>query len=173
MFHTETSTVEIDDETAADKNRFAMVLAHESAHLCMAKLTNGLSNTEPFRFFDEGFANIVGGQFVGGEKVYRARALAAASQNAAKDGISFDRIQKWSTYFGDPPDADWDAYLVGSSFIFFIQDTYGQQKLLTFFKEIGRLGNLNAALQAVFHQSATTFQKSWLVYLRTHKSPSQ
>ncbi|MFZ4713724.1 MAG: hypothetical protein ACOYL6_08440 [Bacteriovoracaceae bacterium] len=100
--------------TNALGKREEMVLAHETTHLCLAQITKGTSNLERFRFFDEGFASIVGGNF---SSEYRNRALSVASKKARKGEVSFALVQKWSKYFGDPPNADYEAYEVGASFI--------------------------------------------------------
>jgi hypothetical protein len=162
-FHPRSSTIELG--TDADKN--GMVLTHETTHLCMASLTRGASNTEPYRFYDEGFASIVGG---GKSPAYRKRALATAARKAAKGEVGFAKAQKWSTYFGDPPHADYDAYDVGASFVFFVEDVYGEKRLFAFFRSTGSEKTLDAATRKAFGESADAVETQWLAYLKTATS---
>ena len=76
--------------------------------------------------------------------VYRKSALITAARKARKGGVSFAAAQKWSKYFGEPPNADYDAYDVGASFIFFVEDTYGEKRLFSFFQATGREPSLDA-----------------------------
>lgn len=159
-FHVRTSTIELG--TDAEKRGETMVLTHETTHLCMARLTHGASTAEHYRFYDEGFASIVGGGY---STVYKERALATASKKARKGEVSFAAVQKWSEYFGEPPKANYEAYDVGASFIFFAQDTYGKEKLFTFFRATGNDRTLDAACKSAFGEPSEVVEQKWIAYL--------
>jgi len=166
-FDSSTSTVFINSKA----NEIEADLVHEAAHLCLEKLTKGFSNTEPFRFFDEGLANIIEAEWNSKKDDYKKKALIFASQEARSGNISFENIQKWNQYFGRPPRANWNAYLVGSSFIFFIQETFSDSKLNHFFKTISENGNLEKSLLTVFGLTNIEFEKKWLHYLSKIEIP--
>jgi len=169
QFHPPTSTIKIDPGSA--KENLEVVLAHESSHLCMANLTKDFSNTEPFRFFDEGFASIMGAEAVGQAEVYKKQALATSAQYARHGKVKFEMIQKWKEYFGIPPEADWNAYQVGSSFIFFARDAFGAEKVREFFGAVGQSGDLDKALLSSFKCSKSSFESEWIKYLSNIKIP--
>lgn len=170
QFHPPTSTIRIDQHSF--KNNYETVVAHETSHLCLVNLTNGLSNTEGHRFYDEGLASIIGAENGNNIEAFKKRSLVVAAKKAKKNEVAFSKVQKWRTYFGDPPDADWNAYLVGSSFIFFLIDHYGENKLPKFFSEVGNNKNWETAIQKTFGISSLDLEEKWLDYLREVKIPA-
>lgn len=72
-------------------------------------------------------------------------------------------------YFGDPSrnngKANWWAYEVGSSFNYYVIDTYGIDVLLAFFRAVGSEGDLNLALQSALKKDQTTVEREWQSWL--------
>ena len=150
----------------------ALLLAHETSHLCLAVLTHGASAEEAFRFLDEGFAEIVSHQIAGGLDEYKqGQALPEARIQQSKGNVTFEKVQAWSSYFGNwrgaPVRANGSSYAhaVGASFDFMVMDRYGQATLLELFRSVGRTRSLEESTEAVLHKSLTELQEEWLAYL--------
>ncbi len=143
------------------------VIAHESCHLCMENFTEKASVKEEFRFLDEGFADIFQSIITNKADDYKNESLAIAAVQYNRNNISFEKVKKWSTYFGDPQiKINFYAYPVGSSFDFFIIDTYGMERLITFFKDIGRTQDLGKSLKKIFNNDKQSIESEWLQYLK-------
>lgn len=148
-------------------DQLEMVLSHETSHVCLFAKTKGASNLERFRFIDEGLANIIGGQAVNARKEYRTKSLKVAKKLLNTMGISFTKVQAWTKYFGRPPKADFDAYNVGSTFIFFIEESYGKERVEKFYLKIGEHRDLGKAVREAFGISLEELEKNWLAYIRS------
>lgn len=141
------------------------VIAHETSHLSLHRLTRGVSMMEAFRFIDEGYANIVGKTVMGSLAQYKESSICFATSECRKGSVGFEKIQKWSKYFGSPSKANWNAYLVGSSFIFYIIDTYSEEKLWEFFLDIAQTGDLSLTFTNVFRKTIAQVEDEWKRYL--------
>ncbi|MBC86727.1 MAG: hypothetical protein CL677_06060 [Bdellovibrionaceae bacterium] len=148
-----------------EHENFKMILAHETSHICLFNKTNGASNTEPFRFFDEGLADIIGGRFVGGESNYKKKAFSKAKAWNKEGKVSFSKVQKWNDYFGNPPDVDFGAYMVGATFVYFILDSFGKDTLELFLIDIGKTKSLKITIKNIFDMNQDHFEKLWLKYI--------
>lgn len=144
------------------------VVAHESCHLCLENFTQGASIQEEFRFFDEGFADIFESIIINKADDYKKESLAIAALQNIRNNVSFEKVQKWSRYYGDPQiRTNFYAYPVGSSFDFFIMDTYGINRLFAFFKDIGQTQDLAKSLRNIFKSGQQAIEVEWLQYLKT------
>lgn len=141
------------------------VIAHESSHIALYHLTAGASSLEPFRFFDEGQANIMGALAADALGDYKDLALNAAAIQYSKGNVSLERVQRWSSYYGEPDSRNPYAYDVGASFNFFILEIYGQEALFRFFEDIGKTRDLSQTVRNLFNKSAGDFEAEWLQYL--------
>ena len=150
-------------------NVTAKVVAHESAHLCNYNLTNGVSDTNSFRFVDEGFAEILGDDIAGEGDWYKAYTLAVAEEENQKGNVSVALVQDWSTYYGasgsDTSTRNWRAYQVGSSFEYMIEDTRGSDAFHSFLVDIGVTRDLAATVQNVFSSTESAIEQEWKDYL--------
>jgi len=158
------------DETIvlAPGNDRVDTIAHESTHLCNYALTQGASTMNDFRFFDEGFAEIMGYNIASEGDWYKTLALAVAEQANEAGNVSFDKVQDWATYYGPPSSGgtpNWWAYQVGSSFDYMIQDTRGQAAFHAFLVDIGTTKDLGATFQNVFSSTTSAMEQEWLNYL--------
>lgn len=148
-----------------------VLLAHETAHIAMDKMTNGISFTEPFSFIDEGWASIVGSISIGKGVDYKNNSLKAAKLKKSKDEVSFDKVQDWKSYFGDRSviksrsKQNFDAYRVGSTFLYYIIDNYGEDFLRRFFIDIGKTKSLSESLKNILGKSKSEVEKEWLDYI--------
>lgn len=143
------------------------VIAHESCHLCMENFTKRASVKEEFRFFDEGFANIFQSTIINKADDYKNESLTIATVQNNRNNVNFEKVQKWSEYFGDPQiKTNFYAYPVGSSFDFFVVDTFGMDRLITFFKNIGKTQDLEKSLKNVFKNDKQSIESEWLQYLK-------
>jgi len=152
------------------QNHASQVIAHETSHLALYRMTNGASllngDKGPFRFFDEGYANIIEARIVDQEDDYKkAEALPTAAVQHQRKNVSFAKVQDWIHYFGDSSGLNFFAYPVGSSFDFFILDTFGQTGLDAFFTDIGATKDLNRTFQKVFGRTQEEIESAWLSYL--------
>jgi hypothetical protein len=157
------------NETAARIKPY-QVIGHESAHLCMANLTKRASTEEQFRFFDEGFASIFENILDHKENQYKDVSLKYAAGQNQQNNLSFEKVQAWSRYFGSPPAANWRAYNVGASFVYYVIDTYGIESFLALCKDIGNTRNLNQSCQNIFHKEQSTIEAEWQEYLSIHSA---
>ena len=146
-------------------------VAHESSHLCNYNITQGASITNSFRFFDEGFAEIMGTGIAGEADWYKTRTLAIAELERRAGKVSFAQVQDWNTYFknGAPSSPsstwNWNAYQVGSSFAYMIQDTRGEAAFHAFLVDIGNTRDLGTTLANLFATTTSAFEQDWLTYL--------
>jgi hypothetical protein len=141
------------------------VVAHETAHLALAVLTRGASTLEPLRFIDEGLAMIIQKEVEGKLEAYKAGAIAFAAGRLATGNVTLVDLQHWSTYFGVPPKADFDAYDVGAAFLCFIEDKYGRAQRATLLADLGRTRTLDVSLRNVFGSSVDETEVRWESYL--------
>lgn len=151
----------------APRRDVVRLVAHESAHLCMYQMTRGASSTEPFRFFDEGYSDIVG-KMIAGENMtnYKRSALAIASVQVKANAVSFAKVQQWWSYAGRlPSEGNAYAYPVGSSFVYFVIDSFGEKKLFDFFRDVGETRDLDTSLQHVFGLGAAAVEQRWTDYV--------
>ncbi len=143
-------------------NSFTELVTHEGSHICLCVLTNKFNLQESSRFWDEGLATLLQYRFKGQEASYKKRALALASEQLAHKNLSFDLLAHWSTYAKNSSGRINDfAYGVGSSFDYFIIDTYGEQNLKNFLKDLGETQNFAKSLQNIFHTSPEGLEKAW------------
>ncbi len=137
------------------------LVAHEFTHVALYALTAGESATDPFRFLDEGFANIVGSRMAGDAAEYKSKALFTG----LRERPSLSAIQQWSQYFGGARAGRWWAYEVGSSFCFLVIDRFGEPALIRLFAELGRSHDLDRALRHVLQIDLTEAEARWHAYL--------
>jgi hypothetical protein len=149
------------------KNDLSGIIAHESCHLCMANFTKMASVREEFRFFDEGFADIFQSTITSKSDDFKNESLTIAALQNNRNNVNFEKVQKWSEYFGNPQiKTNFYAYPVGSSFDFFVIDTYGMDRLITLFKDIGKTQDLEKSLKNVFKNDKQSIESKWLQYLK-------
>lgn len=153
-------------DTAPTK-ALVQIVAHESAHLCMYQVTRGASAMEPFRFFDEGYSDIVGKTIAGENMTNHKRfALATARAQVKARALDFATVQHWSSYGGNLPSQGNDyAYPVGSSFVYFVIDSFGEKKLFDFFRDVGETRDLDLSFQHVFGLGAAAVEQRWKDYV--------
>jgi hypothetical protein len=164
-------TIKVSD--AIEGHALVEVVAHESSHLSMYQLTRGASATEPFRFLDEGYSDLVG-KMIAGENManHKRSSLAIANREVRTKGISFETLQDWSEYGGDLPSQKmFYAYPVGSSFVYFVSDSFGEKKLFDFFRDIGETRDLDTSLRNVFGLTAVEVEQRWKEYVATNSVP--
>ena len=158
-------TIVVSDTAAG--NRRVFLVAHESAHLSLCQVTRGASATEPFRFFDEGYADIVG-KTIAGENmtIHKRNALAIANAQVKAGALGFAKVQQWLSYAGDRPSrGNAYAYPVGSSFVYFVIDSFGERKLFDFFRDVGETRDLDTSFQHVFGLGAAAVEERWKDYV--------
>lgn len=141
-------------------------IAHESCHLTLAFFTNGVSNTPPFRFIDEGLCHIFG-KDVDGDNLadYRKQSMKIAAGRLKKGQVSFAQVQNWGVYFD--LHMDWTSYDVGSTFIYYFQEKYGEKSFVKLLEQIGITNDLDSALKNVTGKSSVDIEKEWLGFLST------
>ncbi|HEX5061732.1 MAG TPA: hypothetical protein VFV99_20335 [Kofleriaceae bacterium] len=164
-FDGQSPTIRISD--AIEGNRLVQLVAHESSHLSMYQLTRGASATEPFRFFDEGYSDLVG-KMIAGENManHKRSSLAIANREVKTKGVGFETMQHWSDYAGNVPSPKQAyAYPVGSSFVYFVIDSFGEKKLFDFFRDIGETRDLDTSLRNIFGLTAVEVEQRWKDYV--------
>jgi hypothetical protein len=142
-------------------------IAHESAHLSMYQLTRGASATEPFRFFDEGYSDLVGKMIAGEDMAdHKQSSLAIANREVTVKGLGFEKLQHWWDYAGKGPNQKkYYAYPAGSSFVYFAIDSFGENKLFDFFRDIGETRDLDASLRNIVGLTAVEAEQRWKQYV--------
>ncbi|MBN2547046.1 MAG: hypothetical protein JXB50_14690 [Spirochaetes bacterium] len=160
------------------KSDLIQTIAHESCNLCMAYITSNLSVNENYRFFDEGFASIFEKIILNKhEKIvfdelenYKKNSLSIAADQNNKDNVNFKKVQKWSEYFGKTSEKTNDyAYQVGSSFVFYIFDSYGIDSFFQFLIDIAKTQNMDKSFKNIFKKNKSEIEKEWQDYLKKVK----
>ncbi len=168
-FHTKDNSISI--STKHLQSNPIKTAIHESSHISLSQMTDRASVMEQFRFFDEGMANIMGSISEGNFDIYREKAINTAYKQLKMKNLSFAKVQDWTNYYGN-----WKAkskfkskphaYPVGSSFVYFIWDNYGKDKLKEFFVTVGRVKDLETAINNVFQINIVKFEKKWIKYIK-------
>ena len=147
---------------APNKNAFSIChIAFMSSHLALFNFADEAPQREEFRFL-YGFSDLIKSESCDALKEYKQWAIRTTNDISKDKGISFEKMQDWSslqTQIGDR------SYQVGGSFMLYIIDTYGKDKLLAFFKAVGDSKNLDKALQASLGKDKATIEKEWLTYI--------
>lgn len=144
------------------------VVAHETAHVALAKLTDGASTMEAFRFLDEGLATIIQERVDGTIARYKRAALGLAARRLSIGSVKLTDVQVWSKYFGDPGvKADYRAYEVGSAFVFFVEDTWGEGALRRLFRDLAKTKSLDASVGNIHGRTLDETEREWESYLRS------
>ncbi len=160
-------------KTTHYNNHPIRIVAHESAHLAMAKLTRGASRQGRYRFIDEGFASLFGSGLAGEEKTFRRDVLTVAAHQHRRGNVDFDLVQDWRSYKEIPAEEvaytggqiNRYAYAVGASFVFYLLDTHGLPPVMKFFEELGIADDLDTASRRVLDKSKAELETGWLSYL--------
>lgn len=142
-----------------------LVIAHETSHIALYRLTNGANSLKQFKFIDEGFASFMGAKITDTLEDFKVSALSVAKTYHEKNNIRFAEVQDWERFSNWPYKSNPDSYLVGASFCFFIIDKYGHPQLENLFHEIGRSKDLNLAFNKVFKKSKIDIEMEWGQYL--------
>lgn len=156
---------------AFESEKASELIAHESSHLALCNLTQSVNLLEESRFWDEGFATIMQQRINGDLSAYKKRTLRIASIQLDSSNLSFEKVKSWKAY-----SRDWNgkintyAYAVGSSFLFYIIDAYGEKRLKDFFVEVGATGNFAMTITKVFSMSSESFELQWQEYLKNQSS---
>ena len=122
---------------------------------------------EAFRFFDEGYSDLVG-KMIAGQNMenHKRSSLAIANREVTTKGVGFETMQHWSAYAGNSPNPRQAyAYPAGSSFVYFVIDSFGEKKLFDFFRDIGETRDLDTSLRNVFGLTAGEVEQRWKDYL--------
>ncbi len=169
QFNTQATRLVLPRDTLA--TRGAPTLAHEGAHVCLSRLTEGASELEALRFVDEGLATIFEHRLAGTSAELEKSARRAAALQLAAGNLSFEKLARWSVYFGDPQQerrASF-AYPVGAAFVLFLRDTFGDERFMALLVALGRSRTLDGAAQAALGRSAEELETAWLASLKAVK----
>jgi len=155
------------------RQRPVNVIAHEAAHISMAKLTHGYSMSNEFRFIDEGFATFFANEIVENRAEFKQKVLHVAAGQHLEKNVSFALVQDWKKFWGDTKNPanegrssfNYDAYYVGTSFIYFFLDTYGENTLKEFLQRLPHSGSLGDTFNAILKRPLPEIEHLWLNYL--------
>jgi hypothetical protein len=170
------------DEVFISKQRmkyelvYRRTIGHEASHLALCRLTKKASILEEFRFFDEGFANIMGSRVDKDDSNYKKIALNTTRYYLENHNLSLDRVAAWKSYFcdkGRDQICNYNTYRIGSSFVFFIIDEWSEKVLYSFFEAIGKSRNFSTAVKTIFQMPVNLFEKRWFKYIMGHKMSSR
>lgn len=159
-FDPKTNTIFLNEDMYA-KNGDAIV-AHETAHLANAALSNGKSGENDFRFLDEGLANQVERLFnqnPEASSLYSQAAANIADDEIKNYGVGLGTMQNWDKYFGDGQ--NFAAYEAGSSFVDYLSKNGDSSKMLDLLKNIGETGNFEQSLQNVYGMTKEQAEVGW------------
>jgi hypothetical protein len=132
-------------------------------------LTQMMSKENRFRFFNEGFARLF--EYSENPSWYFNTTMKVGKEYLKKGKVSFSQIEDWITYWGDPEvgNLDPNAYNIGSTFVYFLINTYGKNCFRKFLVVIGKTQNLNLALSQTYQLSRKKAQRRWRKYIQNHK----
>jgi len=163
QFDPDAGVVRVSTDGFPDELR--QTVAHETTHIALARLSRKASIREPFRFLDEGFANIRETMVAGADsEAYRRRAFGVAALRHRTDPLDVARLQRWSTFFGRPRSSETDfmAYEIASSLVFVLLDKHGEAGLLRLFESLGRSGELEVSLRDALGTTPAELERAWL-----------
>jgi len=169
-FDVRSNTIMIKAAHYKQKWRAMEIVAHETVHLANHNLTNGHSLRNRFRFIDEGYASVFGKRLFGEDARYKQDVLVIAADQQRKDNVRLELVQDWKKYWGD-----WRedrrtltnyAYPVGASFIYYLEDVYGEKEPLRFMSALGRTGNFNDASYLAFDVTGRQIEAGWITYMK-------
>ena len=152
------------DPSTWDK-RFYELVRHELSHLGNMHLTKKLSKLNEFRFIDEGLAGLF--ESTTYKKWFKDKSLKIADEYIKANKASIKIMQDWKVFFGDYTvgNLDWNSYKIGSSFIYYLIDSYGHEKLRDFLLAIGELGTLENALLKIYSLKVSEAERKWVNYV--------
>ena len=136
----------------------------------MNAFSRGASNTPHYRFIDEGYAEHYSQAMMGREAAYKQRALDKTQGFLEKGWVNFGQAVDWPAYFGQKGKGGrlgFEAYLVGSTFYYYVKDTYGEDAFFKLVEEIGTNFTFNRALKATFEKNEEEIEGEWLAYIRS------
>lgn len=140
-------------------------IAHETTHLALNRLTNGVIRLDQFRFLDEGFAGILEQSLTGDLEQYKQQILPAAALEHRKVFVTLDRLQRWSSYYGTQYKPNPGALAAATSFSFFLLERYGEQTYLEFLASLAKTQNIDWSLSDVFHVTQPQIERDWHSFL--------
>jgi hypothetical protein len=149
--------------------RGAPTLVHEGSHVCLSRLTGGASELEALRFVDEGLASLFEHRVAGSLPQFEKAARNAAALQLAAGNLSFEKLARWSVYFGVPPKRNAYAYSVGAAFDLYLLSTFGKERFQSFLAELGRERELDKAVRKAFGRSAAQLEAEWIASLEEVK----
>lgn len=171
QFNSRTDTIIIGNGSLKSTKYRASTIAHETVHLCLARISNGRSATETYRFMDEGYARLYDRRMLGMSNEEIDKLVYGKLKNYPETIIDFEQAMSWTTFFGRPNalgTVGWDAYYVGVSFQRFLEDAYGKELPLKLFEEIGTSLTFDRALKAATGESRAIVEQRWQAYVRDH-----
>lgn len=165
-FNCATNTILI-NAGISDSKIVNSVVAHEATHIALCLLTNQFNTDEKSRFWDEGLATIIQYRNSGREASYKRRSHELALQQDSQGNLKFDKLQNWRTYSKDKHGrVNGYAYGVGSSFVYFLIDSFGEDHFKKFLLEIGRTENFEETVNKIFKKSPQELEDNWRSYLK-------
>ncbi|MGZ3798721.1 MAG: hypothetical protein ACXWRZ_19135 [Bdellovibrio sp.] len=172
-FNCKTNSIFINPKTFENGTSLTPI-AHESSHLALCNLTNGVNILEKSRFWDEGFANIMQQRINGDIEAYKKKSLAIAFDQLQKDNVTFEKVRDWKRYSRDDAGKINNfSYAVGSSFDFYVMETFGEKKLKKFFIDIGITKDFNKTISNVFLISPSEFELGWKEYVKNYSHSTE
>lgn len=143
------------------------LIAHESTHIVLCRLTQEYNIVEKSRFWDEGLATIIQYRDLGKEDEYKKRSRELAVSQKALGNLQLAKIQDWHVYSRDESGKiNGFAYGVGSNFNYFLIDTFGEKGFKKFLSDIGKTKDFNTTTISVFHKSPRDLEEMWHAYLK-------
>lgn len=169
QFNTQATRLVVPRDTLAERG--SAILAHEGAHVCLSRLTQGASELEALRFIDEGLATLFEHRLAGTSAELEAAARRAAAIQLAAGNLSFAKLARWSEYFGDPKVERRSsfAYPVGAAFDLFLRDTFGEARFRAFLAALGSARTLDGAARVSLGRSASELEAEWLASVKAVK----
>lgn len=148
-----------------NRRRYNELIPHELSHIALSYKTNSYSTIEPNRFFDEGFANIIQNICLNKHEKYKQTALSASKLQLSIGNLSLVRVQDWDNYYDRYHNSFPFSYKVGSSFCYYIIDTYSDKYLDKFFKNISNDIYIDNVFESVFDKSFSEINDEWEKYI--------
>jgi hypothetical protein len=132
-----------------------------SMQIAAAAVSGGVSDQEDFKFLTVGMSKIFETEICGGgRKGYRERAMSAAKEQAIAGQVSFENIQKWSSYLPGG-----SGRFVAASFAYFVMSRHGKAGMVSLIKSVGETRDLSRSIEVVFGKDLATTEQEWIAFI--------
>lgn len=99
---------------------------------------------------------------------YKASSIRTAKDQYEKGNLNWNKVKDWRTFYDRDGEHHSYAYPVGSSFDFYIMDSYGIDTLFEIFADLPKTKNVDVSIRNVLHKEPKEIEVEWIQYLLSY-----